>query len=310
MCIETSSLPSNNLQYDYFTAIAEISSGTAITGTNLTIGFNSAHTNRTDAHIKGAYSTQINQPIYTSVPLSNYATDIGYTTSNTYYPRFDILLNVPQSTTATTYTVKLLDFGMTTYVNSIGSKVVKGTTQTVSQGKGNIELNAFDPSWTWKEVNSNGYSAAISQELQNVTTQQSEISGNPHYVEQVTYEGDYELPSAPDLSYGPTHITEQFITPTNQTTVFDINGQSLLNVISGKNGTISLMTVSPTQKNTLIQIVEYTSSQWTAVSGPPGFFSVNGILYYFDEIVLGIIAVVGLAGGAAVARTRSLRRVK
>ena len=105
-------------------------------------------------------------------------------------------------------------------------------------------------------------------------------------------------------------ISEKFNVSTVQTTVLDINGLSLLNVISGKNGTVTLTTANPNQKTTLIQIVDYTSSQWESVSGPPGFFSVNGILYYLDEIVLGIIAVVGLAGGAAVARTRSLRRVK
>ena len=198
------------------------------------------------------------------------------------------------------------------YLSITSSPMYLGASTTnneITNGSGLIHLSTFSPDFSWKSID-NGYTVAVSQSPQNLTTQQSEISGNPSYVEQVTYEGNYFLPTAPDLSYSSSVISEKFNVSTSQTTVLDINGLSLLNTISGKNGTITLMTVNPNQKTTLIQIVDYTSTQWTTVSGPPGFFSVNGILYYFDEIVLGIIAVVGLAGGAAVARTRSLRRVK
>ena len=292
-------LPSNNLQYDYITASFSLS-GTAMTGVEAYLNIE----NGTGSLGQAAHTTIYpGETIWESANLLNFK-GANFNVSKSTQFRSQININLPQHA-STTYTIKLNAFMITTEPLYLGNN--KTTTQYVSI---NQKYTTFNPDFPWQDINNNGYTVAVSQPLGNITTQQSEISGNPSYVEQVTYEGNYCLPSAPDLTYSRSAISEKFSVPTSQTTVLDINGLSLLNTISGKNGTITLMTVNPNQKTTLIQIVEYTSSQWTAVSGPPGFFSVNGILYYFDEIVLGIIAVVGLAGGAAVARTRSLRRVK
>ena len=221
------------------------------------------------------------------------------------YISVGIYQNLP-ALASTTYTLKITALDLTTYPIILGQN---NTGKQVNSVIGDAHLSTFKPTIPMTITNG-GYTVGVRQPLQKMTTQQSEISGNPSYVEQVTYEGNYCLPSAPDLTYSSAAISEKFNVSTSQTTVLDINGLSLLNTISGKNGTITLMTVNPNQKTTLIQIVDYTSSQWTAVSGPPGFFTMNGILYYFDELVLGIISVVGIGGGAAAVRARSLRRVK
>ena len=300
--IPNSDYASQNPNYDYITFTGEYTAP-ANSHSKITI----AYGNETRASTIGTSTP--NTPLTTEHNLGNLPTKFNTTAGKGYSKDLEIqiALNVPSTATTGTYTITIYSLSMTTYPIQFGTNS-KGT--IITNGTGNMELKSFKPNFKYKEIADEGYSIAVSQPLQNLTTQQNEISGNPKYVEQVTYQGNYFLPSAPDLSYSNSIISEMLSINASQTTVLDINGLSLLNAISGKNGNVTLMTVNPNQKTTLIQIVDYTSTQWTTVSGPPGFFSVNGILYYFDEIVLGIIAVVGLAGGAAVARTRSLRRVK
>ena len=296
-------MPSSNGQYDYINMIWG-ATGTPVTGLYL----NNMIENNTKGNgfITQPITVTAPETIYQSVSLAKLKQSPNSSVTTIW---IGIGLSIPQVTTTSDYTLNLYGLSITSNPLYIGTAITNGSTKTVTEANGTAHLSQLNPAVPMKIVNG-GYTVAVSQPLQNLTTQQNEITANPKYVEQVTYEGNYYLPSAPDLSYSSAEISEKFNVSTSQTTVLDINGLSLLNTIAGKNGTITLTTVNPTQKSTLIQIVDYTSSQWTAVSGPPGFFSVNGILYYFDEIVLGIIAVVGLGGGAAVARTRSLRRVK
>ena len=307
--IPISDYPSSNPSYDYITAIYSLS-GPSITGVSACVNvYNySTQTGAKTGTLKGS-QVKPGENIFFSEPLTDFKGATFNTTPGekgySQHLGIQITINTPSGTTDT-WTATLTGLALTYYQMNIGTN---STGQAITETT-NSYMKSFDPSFTYTSIINGGYTVAVSQSLQNLTTQQSEITGNPSYVEQVTYEGSYYLPTAPDLSYSSSVISEKFNVSSSQTTVLDINGLSLLNTISGKNGTISLVTVNPNQKITLIQIVDYTSSQWESVSGPPGFFSVNGILYYFDEIVLGIIAVVGLAGGAAVARTRSLRRVK
>ena len=301
--IPITNYPSANPAFDYVTASYTLTGPKTIGVSGEVYASNSSSTGR----IKGSTITP-GQTYFYSQPLTSVLGAKFNTTTGKGYSSA-LLINPQMGLPATTgtWTLTITGLALTDYQISLGTN---NTGQPVANNL-NPKMTVFDPTnLAWTEIANGGYQVAVSQPLQNITTQQSEISGNPKYVEQVTYQGNYVMPSAPDLSYSSSVISERFNVNASQTTVLDINGQSLLSTISGKNGTITLMTVNPTQKSTLIQIVDYTSSQWESVSGPPGFFSVNGILYYFDEIVLGIIAVVGLAGGAAVARTRSLRRVK
>lgn len=296
ICIDTASLPSTNLQYDYLTASAEITSGTLITGLNLSIGLNSAHCNRTEAHV--TYTTSTHTPVYMSVPLSQYAADIGYNTSGTYYPRLDVLLNVPQSTTATTYTVEIGDFAITTYANSIGTSVSNGSIQTITNIVGNAHLTTLAPSFNWTEVDNSGYTVATSQTLQNLITQQNSINTN-NYIEQATFQGTFELPTAPDLSYSNTNITLPMALPGSQYEVSNLNGVSYLSQIQAKsNGTFAFGTVNPNSQNTIILEVEFTAAQWNASSTAPSFWSIQGLEYYWWIGIIGLLSLIGLGSVA------------
>ena len=302
ICVDTSNLPSSNLQYDYFTGAAEITTGTQITGLNMTIGFNSNHANRIEA--VAGYTNKVDTPVYISVPLSQYAADIGYNISGTMYPRFDISLNVPVSTTATTYTVKIFDFGITTYANSLGSQIINGTSHTVEKVVGNAQLSTFNPSFTWSSVINGGYSVALSASP-NITEVQTPItSGN--YIEQVQYSGTFELASAPDLSYGASNITFPLTVPADQVQVLTLGGSSYINSLGNKtNGTVQLVSgISPTSPTSYYAIVDYTASQWQSISHPAGFFTYDGIAYYYWLAIGAIASLLALGVGVRHAKTK------
>ena len=220
-------------------------------------------------------------------------------------------MEIPQSAANDIFKATITDIQIGTQAETLGTTQNGTTTMPVQAEQGNTaHLRTFNPSFSWTTVSNGGYTVAVSQSLQNQSIQQNAISSS-NYIEQVEYQGSFRLPSAPDLSYGLTQLTEKFNISTSQVSVLDINGVSYVNEISGKNGTIVLLSsVNPTSQTQFLQIVDYSSSQWEKVSGPPGFFTMNGILYYFDELVLGIISVVGIGGGTAAVRARSLRRVK
>ena len=269
------SIPYNNPAYDFVTITGYLT-GAKLTGVNAQIGITNNTTSTYPANPGiTMYPTGTTEGYYLSESLAN----VNLTLNKASGLGIVLQLTMPAATTGI-YNLTITGIAVTTYPmilgqNNAGKQITKTT--------GSVQLSSFKPTGEMTVTN-DGYTVAVSQSIQNLTTEQSEISGNPSYVEQVTYEGSYQLPMAPDLTYSNSVISEKFNISTSQTTVLDVNGLSLLNTISSKNGTITLLTVNPNQKTTLIQIVDYTSSQWTAVSGPPGFFSVNGILYYFDEL--------------------------
>ena len=58
-----------------------------------------------------------------------------------------------------------------------------------------------------------------------------------------------------------------------------------------------------------LQIVDYTQSQWTSISSPPGIFTLAGIEYYWEEFIIAILAIVGVGAGAASRHASNLRKV-
>ena len=292
--ISDTQLPSNNMAFDYIT-IAYSLSGPAVTGvsTNLAI-WNSTS--------RAAYAPNTTiypgQTIWESAPLSAFkGANFNTTVSSSFEPELE--LHLPEAA-STTYTIKLSAFMITDTPLYLGNNA-SGTEYISISPK----FSTLNPDFPWQDINNNGYSVAISQPLQNLTTQQNAISSG-NYIEQVEYQGQFDLPSAPDLSYGPANLTEAFNVSTAQTQVLDINGVSYLSTISGKNGTIQLLSsVNPNSQTQFLQIVDYTQSQWNSISVAPGIFTIAGIEYYWWIAVGGLATLIGLAGAAKHAGTKA-----
>ena len=294
--IPISDFPSQNPAYDYITAIGELS---APTNSHSSFHFNFA--NQTS-------STPISNSVSPNTPLAiehNLELPIGFnTTAGSGYSShvsFQAVLSLPNPTINGTYTITIYAFSMTDYPISYGTN---NTGSIITNSTGNMHLSTFSPTLPMT-INNNGYSVAVSQSLQDLTTQQNAISSG-NYIEQVEYQGNFALPTAPDLSYGSANLTEQFNVSTSQTQVLDINGVSYLSTISGKNGTIQLLSpVNPNNRVQFLQIVDYTQSQWNSISNSPGLFTLAGIEYYWWIAVGGLATLIGLGAAAKHAGTKA-----
>lgn len=316
--ISTAYTPSITPSFDYVTMIlqntqtgtgnAYISVGVG-NGTNLAgAGPSIEITNETAP--KGNGNLPTTGSIFISFPASDFVKNF-----DSGYMQIGLWQDVPQTTTARAISVNSTISGLYlstspltlgTFTNKTGTHQITGMETTNNQDI----ATTFDPSFPWTTITDSGYTVSISQNLQNETTQQNAINDG-NYIEQVEYQGSFKLPSTPDLSYGPSSLTEKFNISTSQVAVLDINGVSYVNAISGKNGTVVLLSpVNPTSTTTYLEIIDYSSSQWEKVSGPPGFFSEQGFEYYFDVFILGIMALIGLGGGAAAIHLRNLRRMR
>ena len=303
--IDTSELPSDNIQYDYLTVIMGLQAPntTGISGA-LYLWNSTSHGSQIGNSIYPG------QTYYLSENLQDIEKNIGYqttynisghgkTTSICISPEIFMPKINGSSETAT---LTVYGLAVSTYPLSLGTN---STGQAITYGIGNIKLDNFDPSFKWTEVSNGGYSVAVSQPLQNLTNSQNAISDG-NYIEQVEYQGSFQLPTAPDLTYGPASISEQFNVSTSQTQVLDINGVSYLSEISGKNGTVTLLSSgNPNSQTQFLQIVDYTQSQWNSISSPPGIFSIAGIEYYWWIAVGGLATLIGLAGAAKHAGTKA-----
>ena len=321
-------MPSNNPAYDYITIIAGVN-GPTITGNTYQIQILNYPTtgsmkevnlpiNATTNSISAKNQTNFNDGtvIYATFSLTQLnnllPSPIFNTTGSNPSKNIGIQIsqNIQKSNTSGTYTTTIYGFAITNDPLTIGSKIISQTQKTPFATYSNLTLNNLKPNFRFSAIENGGYTVATTQSLQNVTKTQIAIQ-NGSYIEEVQKQGQFILPSAPDLTYGPANITETLNVSSSQVMVLDINGLSYLSSISGKNGTINLIgSVNPTSSTSFLEIVEYTSSQWNSISGPPGFFSVAGVEYYFDEIVLGLTALLGIGGAAAHRRAAQLRRVK
>ena len=150
---------------------------------------------------------------------------------------------------------------MTTYPIQFGTNS-KGT--IITNGTGNMELKTFKPNFKYKEIADEGYTVAVSQPLQNETTSQNSINGGT-FIEQATYQGTLELPTAPDLTYQDTSITMNMTLPGTQFELANLNGISYLNTVQKKeNGTYTFGSANPNNANSIILEVKYTAAQWNA----------------------------------------------
>jgi len=311
-----SQLPTSNLAYLYETVIGYTTSTTTMTGACISLYIQEGSVNYQvavngtqvmNASKEGSLGTgtiPIGRPFMLSFPLSDFSNSISAFSQI----EIRIQLNIPTQTVSNNFVyVHITGASLTTHLMSLG------TTSNGTQIEGalnNIQLAHLDPTFSYSSITGNGYSVAVSQPMQNVTTQQSAIN-TLGYIEQVEYQGQFNLPTAPDLSYGAANLTEHFNVSTSQTMVLDINGVSYLSAITGKNNTIQLLSsVNPNSQTEFLQIVDYTQSQWTSISSPPGIFTLAGIEYYWEEFIIAILAIVGVGAGAASRHASNLRKVK
>jgi hypothetical protein len=296
--------PSNNILYDYLTVAFQLK-GPHLTGANAYIIVENQTTYKQIDNTPTGESFYLSENLY---QLSK-QTGLGFNTSGKGASdslAIQVFDGLPQTTLDYQYNLTLTAYAMTDYPITLGTNSTGAEPATAA---GNVQLAKFNPAVPMSVINS-GYSVAVSQPMQNLTTQQSAINSGG-YIEQVEYQGQFNLPTAPDLSYGAANITEYFNVNTSQTQVLDINGVSYLSAITGKNSTIQLLSsVNPNGQTQFLQIVDYTQSQWTSISSPPGIFTLAGIEYYWEEFIIAILAVVGVGAGAASRHASNLRKVK
>jgi hypothetical protein len=294
--IPITNLESNNLNYSYITVIYSLS-GTFQTGVRGLIYIGNDTTAVPITYI------QPGQTGYISISLAQIQKDDNISLSTLTQSKICIIpqINTPASSSGYTYNLTLTGLAMSMQSMTLGTEKSNNTISTPTSFKGTaMQLNTFSPNFPYTSVNKGAYSVAVSQPLQNLTQTQTPITtGN--YIEQVGYQGHFELPSAPDLSYGATNISLPLSVPASQIQILDVNGVSYLSTLGNKtNGTVTLIsTANPTSTNSYLAYVDYTASQWQDISHPAGIFTIDGIAYYFF-IAIGVVA--GLIGLGVAAR--------
>ena len=293
---------SQNLQYDYITAIikANITAGNGVDsyfevenstgasntiGTVLTTGYEYISMNM--AQMEDQYHIGLN-----TTPGAGYSS----------YIELNDIISLGSGASNGTYYAQLDGLAMSTNPLYIGTN---STGAQITSGTGNIAMAHFSPDFSYSKIINNGYSVVVSQYLQNVTQTQTPITSGS-YIEQVGYQGTLNLPSAPGLTYGPANITLNLTVPADQFQVLTLGGSSYINSLGNKtNGTVQLVYgISPTSPTSYYAIVDYTASQWQSISHPAGFFTYDGIAYYYWLAIGAIASLLALGVGVRHAKTK------
>ena len=121
--------------------------------------------------------------------------------------------------------------------------------------------------------------------------------------EQVTYGLNYAFPSAPSLTYGSFKLADtprlaawQYVSVTFASVSYISVYQSSAHI---NNYTTVISSVSATTGGTWSGTMIYTEAQWLTISGPPAFFSTNGIAYWFWVAVGALGGLFALGGTVA-----------
>ena len=310
--VQYTSLPSANLQYDYLTIAGEISATNPITTAGGFFALYNAtgyyttidNVNGTPQEYTGTYSYQAGTVFYMTAPISDFGSI--FSTQNNTGIRIGIGIQIPQTTTASTYNITLSGLAISSAPYYLGTKEISGAQeQQAISSASELTLKAFSPTFSWDSITNNGYTVAVSQNvsqaLNSTATTTSVSSGN--YIEQGIYSGNLYLPTAPGLTYGGFNITEKLNVPGSQFQALSFNGVSYLNEVSSKNGSyvLSISGVNPNQKSSFLAIVDYTNSQWNGISNAPGFLSdpLGFLDYYWELLLVGILGAVGIGGAAS-----------
>lgn len=333
-----SSLPSTNPAFDYFT-LAYSFSGPALSGATFfpTVANASASAGIGFTNAAGAsMCTENAAPAsggaagggtgsgYISVSFAsledacgiglNSTAGVGYAGANM---EFGLAAAWPKAG-STAFTFDVTGFAITTAPLTLGPTTWHKVSTTRSVFDGPMNLTRIQPSFTYTSVAGSGYTVAIAQEaddLQNVTVTNSPVNianataGGPSYVEQVSYEFSFGLPSVAQVQYGAFKLVDTIGLSGAQYVSVNFAGASYITqyqayTIGATNTVVS--SVVPTTAETWIGIVDYTGSQWDSISSPPGILSGGGIQYLWYELI-GLFATIGGGSGWVVARERALR---
>ena len=285
--------------FNYITGIYTLS-GTAVTGVsaNIGIGNDTAEGNISSISIIPGQSVFFSEPVtdFIGTSLNTTPGQPGYASEMTINLNINTPSGSTDSWTMTLTGLALTDYQMSIGTNSTGSAINKAVNPTMS---------SFSPSFSYQSVINGGYTVALSASPNNLTQVQTPItSGN--YIEQVQYSGTFQLPSSPDLSYGAANITFPVTVPASQVQVLTLGGTSYINSLGNKtNGTVQLVTaVDPTSPTSYYSIVEFTASQWQSISHPAGFFTYDGIAYYYWLAIGAIASLLALGVGVRHAKTK------
>jgi len=304
--IQSTDYPSQNLQYDYFTTIFTVNAP-ASSGAVGQILLNNATTSNylTSGITTGTY--YISENLFQYEKMTNYAESFNTTAGKGYSSHLYIgpFLDLPSGAPDGTYSITLNALAFTIYPITFGSNA---NGSVISQNSGNLQLSSFHPDISNVSIVNGGYTEALSQELSglNYTSTQTPVSYE-NYIEQVGYQGTFSFPSAPDLSYSGANFTLPLSVPGSQFQALDVNGVSYLSAIGNKtNGTVVLLSsLNPTSSTSYLAYVDFTASQWQAISSPPGFFSIAGIEYYWFIAIGAIASLIGLAGAVRHSHTKA-----
>ena len=293
--------PSNNLHYDYVTGILTMS-GNSITGASAGFQFWNS-TGKGDNFVKNTITP--GESIYFSLPLSDLSIGLNTTTGAGYssYLKMLIAIHTPSgaastdSWTTTISGVAFTDYQIPLGTNSTGAPVVNAINPTMS--------TFGSPALKYTQVVNNGYSVALSASPNNLSQVQTALSSGS-YIEQVQYSGTFQLPSSPDLSYTTANITFPLTVPADQVQVLTLGGTSYTTTLGNRtNGTVQLVSGVPaTGATSYYSIVDYTASQWQSISHPAGFFTYDGIAYYYWLAIGAIASLLALGVGVRHAKTK------
>ena len=306
--ISTAYIPSTNPAFDFVTIVyssqqtgsgnarlqAAIGNGTTQAGI---LGNLISIVNET-ASVEGTGALPTQGGVFISMQSSDFVKNF-----NSGYMQIGLSIYVPETTSNGSIVVNTTILGLMlssspvtlgTFTNNTGQHPVTAMATLTGQDT----LSTLSPSFEWTEIASSGYSAAVSQPMQNLSTEETSIN-NGAFTEQATYQGIFTLPAAPDLTYSNGNISVPLVLPGSQYEVANLNGASYLAQIQAKNnGSFTFATVNPTGQNSLVLEVEYTTAQWDASSSPPSFFSLAGLEYYWWATLIAIMGFVGLGGVA------------
>jgi hypothetical protein len=349
-------LPSTTLQFDYVTESYTISVPACPAGktctflpevSNLTGNAGSEAPNSFGYYAKnGSVSPAgVSSGATTSVTWTTATTITGYFSASLYQlgtavggtPNFATSTSVgvfvaPQlqisaAATSGLFTVDITGLALSTAPLTLGSTIWNGV--SIARGNafgtgttGALNLTSLGPSYTYTSIAGGGFSTAIVQSANDlssasITTTSNAVSvanasGGPGYVEQVTYNYAYGFPLASGVSYGAFKMVDQPEVTGAQYSVVTIGGTAYTTTyqafLPGSENVV-VASVSPTATTYWVGVVYFTGSQWDSISAPPGLFSSGGLNYIWFEIIGVGVTIVTLGGASAwvISNERGLR---